>query len=259
MKASIIIQARMASSRLPGKVMLKVLGKPLIGHQIDRLKKCNNVDNIIVATSTDKSNIPLCDYLHAIGIKTYIGDENDVLKRFYLAAKEIHAQNIVRLTADCPLIDPIVVDKYIVEFFTKKLDYIYPDLTFAEGLDTEVFTFEALEIAYKYATREPEREHVTQYFHNNKEKFKISQLINITDDSKYRITVDEESDFFVVKKIMEALYTNDNNSFGIEEIKDFLNQHPEIFSLNSSIIRNEGLQISLNNEKKSNISKNKSK
>jgi spore coat polysaccharide biosynthesis protein SpsF len=249
MKASVIIQARMASSRLPGKVMLKISGKPLIGYQIERLKVCNNVENIIVATSTEESNIPLCEYLHSIGIKTYIGDEDDVLKRFYYAAKENNVRNIVRLTADCPLIDPKIVDKYIAEFFSKDLDYIYPDLTFAEGLDTEVFTFDALERAFNYAKRTPEREHVTQYFHNNKDMFKISRLVNTTDDSKYRITVDEENDFIVVKKIFEALYKDSNSVFGIEEIKEFLNQNPNIYFLNSLIMRNEGLQISLDAEK----------
>ena len=250
MKATIIIQARMDSTRLPQKVMMKILGKPLIELQIERLKHCKNVDKIIVATSKNKSNDILCEFLNKIGIPIYVGDEEDVLKRYYFAAKKINAKNIVRLTADCPLIDPVIVDTYIQTFFNQNLDYIYPDLSFAEGLDTEVFTFQALEIAYNCAKRESEREHVTQYFHNNKEKFKTLRLKNISNDSKYRITVDEAEDFYVVKRIFKALYKEQNYPFGFNEIKNYLINNPKIYEVNTSIIRNEGLQISLNKEPK---------
>ena len=249
MKASVIIQARMSSSRLPGKVMMEVKGKPLIGHMIDRLKHCKNVDQIIVATSHESANGILCEYLEKNDIDVFSGSENDVLSRYYEVAKKYNISNIVRLTADCPLIDPSVVDHFINEFFKLTADYIYPSPTLAEGLDTEVFKFHALEIAFHKAKKISEREHVTQYFHNNPGLFKMVKLNNKTDDSKYRITVDEKEDYEVVKRIFKALYQSEKEPFGIEQIKKFLDQNPEIFAMNASIIRNEGLQISLKTEK----------
>ena len=245
MRATVIIQARMSSTRLPGKIMLEVMGEPLIGHMVARLKHCKRIDDIIVATSDDESNDKMCEYLYRRNVKIFRGSEEDVLERFYKAAKKYAINNIVRLTADCPLIDPQIVDKYISKFFIEDLDYIYPKPTFAEGLDTEVFTFESLEKAYKNARMRSEREHVTLYFHNNPHLFNSLKLKNCTDDSKYRITIDEPEDFEVVKKIIEALYTNENNPFGIEEIKDFLDKNPEIYRINADVIRNEGLIKSL--------------
>jgi spore coat polysaccharide biosynthesis protein SpsF len=243
-----IIQARVQSTRCPGKVMREVLGKPLIGHMIDRLRNSSSLTDIVVATSVHPSNDKMCEYLVGINVKIFRGCEEDVLERFYLAAKEFGIKNIVRLTADCPLIDPYVVDSYIKEFLLKKVDFIHPDPSFAEGLDTEVFTLEALIEAYQLAHLKSEREHITQYLFNNPGKFNITKLKNKTDDSQYRITVDEELDFLVVKRIFEALYTNKNNPFGIDQIKDFLDTHSEIYKLNTSIIRNEGLNISLEEE-----------
>ncbi|MCD4679457.1 MAG: glycosyltransferase family protein [Bacteroidales bacterium] len=248
MKASIIIQARMSSTRLPGKVMMKISGKPLIGHMILRLEHCKKVDNIIVATSKDRSNDPLCKYLSEIGINAYRGDEENVLSRFYYAALQINAKNVVRLTADCPLIDPIQIDKFIQVLFDKQADYVFGGPSFAEGLDTEVFTFNALKKATKNAMNKSEREHVTLYFHNNNESFNIIRIDNDVDDSNYRITVDEKEDFIVVNKIFEALYNDKKPLFGINQIKNFLNENPDVFTINSRIIRNEGLIKSLKND-----------
>lgn len=244
-RAAVIIQARMSSTRLPGKVMMEVMGEPLIGHMIDRLKHCKRVDDIIVATSVDSANDKMCKYLMERGVKVFRGSENDVLERYYLAAKQFNLQYIVRLTADCPLIDPDIVDKFITEFFSQGADYVCGTPRLAEGLDTEVFSFQILENAYRHAGKKSEREHVTRYFHNNPYLFKLVKIENETDDSKYRITVDEQADFEVVKKIFEKLYINKNTIFDITAIKKFLDQHPEIQALNSSIVRNEGLLNSL--------------
>lgn len=248
MKANVIIQARMLSSRLPQKVLKKVVGKPLIGHMIERLKLCENVEEIIIATSIDPSNDPLVDYLHSISVKVFRGDEDDVLKRVYLTAIEHKAKAFVRLTADCPLTDPYQVDDFIQKFYERNADYVFGGSTFAEGLDIEIFKFELLEEAHKQATKKSEREHVTQYFHNNKEKFNIIRIDNDVDDSHIRITVDEKEDFVVVSKIFEALYSEDNKIFRMNEIRDFLDKNPEVFKLNSAIIRNEGLLKSLKEE-----------
>jgi spore coat polysaccharide biosynthesis protein SpsF (cytidylyltransferase family) len=248
-KASIIIQARMGSTRLPGKVMMAVSGKPLIGHMIDRLRQAKLVDRIIVATSTDSSNDGMCDYLKNIGIDVFRGSEDDVLERFYLAAKLYDLKYIVRLTADCPLVDPQIVDRFISEYFTQKADYLASGQTWAEGLDTEVFSFPLLETAYKNARKSSEREHPTLYFHNHPQLFNIVKSLSPTDDSKYRITVDEPQDLEVVKHVFQALYKDGASYFGINEIKSYLDKHPEIYKNNSSIIRNEGLIKSLKADK----------
>ena len=247
-KASIIIQARMSSTRFPGKVLRMVSGKPLIGHMIERLKHCKNVDQIIIATSEEKSNDSLCNYLSEIGMKSFRGDEEDVLSRYYFAAQTLNSKYIVRLTGDCPLIDPIQVDRFIKEISQEKADYVHSGPSFAEGLDTEVFTFKALREAHFGAIKSSEREHCTQYFHNNNENYNIITIDNNVDDSKYRITVDEKEDFVVVKSIFESLYSEEKPLFGISEIKKYLNENPDIFAINSSIIRNEGLIKSLKKE-----------
>jgi spore coat polysaccharide biosynthesis protein SpsF len=245
LKASVIIQARMGSTRLPGKVMKEVCGKPLIAHMIERLRHAKLVETIVVATSTDGTNDKMCDLLSDLGVTVFRGSENDVLERFYETAVKYGLKYIVRLTADCPLIDPAIVDRFIAEFFAQGADHLCGTPRLAEGLDTEVFTFKGLEQAHRQATKKSEREHVTQYFHNNPNLFKLVKVENETDDSRYRITVDEDADFEVVSRVFAALYTGQNDVFGIEAIKRFLDRHPEIQALNSSIIRNEGLIKSL--------------
>lgn len=249
-KTTAIIQARMLSRRCPGKVMREVMGKPLIGHMLDRLRHSKYISDCVVATSVDNSNKPLCDYLEKNNVKIFRGSEDNVLERFYLAAKKFGEDTLVRLTADCPLIDPVIVDEYIKTYFLKKVDFIHPHPSFAAGLDVEVFSFKALEEAYNNAIMKSEKEHLTQYFFNNPDKFKKTHLENRTDDSKYRITVDEEADFLVIEQIFEALYTDENTVFGFDKIRQFLNEHEDVFNLNSSIIRGEGLLISLEEDRK---------
>jgi len=178
-------------------------------------------------------------------LKSFRGLEDDVLDRYYHTTIECKAEHIMRLTADCPLIDPSQLDRMIETFFVKEADYIYPSSRFAEGTDAEVFTFQALEEAHKNARLRSEREHVTRYFHNNPDLFRIVTLENQTDDSKYRFTVDEKEDFDVVKTIIESLYGGKDRVFGIREIKEFLDEHPQILQLNSHVVRNEGLVKSL--------------
>jgi spore coat polysaccharide biosynthesis protein SpsF (cytidylyltransferase family) len=244
-KVTAIIQARMTSTRLPGKVLMEVMGRPLLSYQIERLRFCGRIRDIIIATTTNKEDDLIAELSHKEGLKLYRGSEDDVLDRYYQAAKEYEAGYIMRLTADCPLIDPAHLDKMIKTFFLENADYIFPSPTHAEGTDAEVFTFDTLGKAYNHSKLRSEREHVTQYFHNNTEMFRIVRLENKSDDSKYRFTVDEKEDFQVVKSIIEELYNTKNSPFGVEEIKDFLDNHPEIFRLNSRIIRNEGLIKSL--------------
>jgi len=247
-KITAIIQARMTSTRLPGKVLMEVMGRPLLSYQIERLRFSNRIDKIVVATTENTEDEKIVALANLEGLKSFCGSEDDVLDRYYHAATGSKAQNIMRLTADCPLIDPSLLDRMIEAFFVKEADYIYPSSKFAEGTDSEVFTFGALEKAYKSARLRSEREHLTRYFHNNPQLFKIVKLENETDDSKYRFTVDEKEDFSVVNRIIESLYGGKDNVFGVQEIKQFLDEHPEIIKMNSHVVRNEGLLKSLKDD-----------
>jgi spore coat polysaccharide biosynthesis protein SpsF (cytidylyltransferase family) len=164
-----IIQARMGSVRFPGK-MLKQLGdKPLIWHVIHRVQQATLVDKVVLATSVNENNKPLVREVQSYGVDSYVGDENDVLDRFYQCAKKFKATTIVRITGDCPFSDPEVIDAVISLFQKKRLDYASNVLppTYPDGLDVEVFSFDALEKAWKEATLQSEREHVTPYIWKN--------------------------------------------------------------------------------------------
>ncbi len=245
MKVTAIIQARMSSTRLPGKVLMEVMGRPLLSYQIEKLRFSKRVDEIIIATTMNKEDVSIAELAQKEGLKVFRGSEDDVLDRYYQAAKEYNAEHIMRLTADCPLIDPEVCDQVAEYYFNSKLDYVRTGETFAEGLDCEIFSFKALEKAWKNAQLKSEREHVTLYFRNYPELFAIKTVENETDDSKYRITVDQEEDYLVVKAIIENLYSGNDEYFKIKEIKSFLDTHPEVYQLNAQVIRNQGLLESL--------------
>ena len=248
-KVDAIIQARMTSTRLPGKVLMEVMGRPLLSFQIERLGFSKMIDSIIIATTTNKEDDPISELAQKEGLNFYRGSEDDVLDRYYQAAKEFKANNIMRLTADCPLIAPEVCDIIANAYFESSVDYIRTGNTFTEGLDCEVIGLRALTKAWLEAKLESEREHVTLYIRNHPELFKTMVKENDIDDSRYRITVDEEKDFIVVKTILENLYKEEEICFSIEEIKNFLEENPDIYQLNTGIIRNDGLLKSLQDDK----------
>jgi spore coat polysaccharide biosynthesis protein SpsF len=245
MKVTVIIQARMTSSRLPGKILKKVLGRPLLSYLIERLQSCRRVKNIILATTVNPEDDPVAELARNIGIQVFRGSEDNVLDRFYRAATTFGASHIMRITADCPLIDPSVCDRVAGEYFDLNADFVHTGPSFAEGVDCEVFSYGALEKAWKSATLNSEKEHVSLFLHNHPELFKKKTLVNVTDDCKYRFTVDERADFFVVKMIIEALYVKGLKPFSTEKIKEFLDMNQDIFHLNANIIRNEGLLKSI--------------
>lgn len=248
-----IIQARMGSTRLPGKVMKEVLGKPLIKYLLERVSKSKYIDKIILATTENSEDDVLTKYVLSMGYDVFRGSEDDVLSRYYnafliLGELKDKVKGIVRITGDCPLFEPEVCDKLIKKYIDYNLDFANLDKTFAEGLDCAVFSKDLLYEAYTNSKLPSEREHVTQYFNRNRNKFNISSLVNETDDSKYRITVDEYKDLEVVKKIIK--YFNEiDKAMNIKNIKKYLDNNPRIFELNSNIIRNEGLIKSLENDK----------
>lgn len=243
MKVVAIVQARMGSVRLPNKVMKPILGIPMIELLLSRLSQSCQVDQIILATSTNKCNAPLVEHVESLGYKCICGNEDDVLERYLLAAREVGADAIVRITGDCPLVDPTLVDEAIFEFKKTGVDYLsnsWPP-TYPDGLDIEVFTMDALEKTGLDAVDLFDREHVTPYM-RTPGIFKVKSVTNNEDLSASRWTVDEPSDFELVTYIFE--HFSPDIFFSWTDVLDLQKKEPNIFAMNSSINRNEGAAMS---------------
>jgi len=245
-----IIQARTASTRLPGKVLKIIEGKTVLEHVINRVRAAKNIDDMVVATTVKKEDLEIVKLCASLGISVFCGSEDDVLDRYYQTAKLFKAGHIVRITSDCPLIDPQIIEEVIELYFQKKADYASNTMpeTFPDGLDTEVFSYKTLKKAWKNAKLSSEREHVTPYIRKYPNIFKIVNLkceYNLNDK---RWTLDEPEDFKFIKIIYKNLYSEDS-LFGMIKILDFLKKHPEIGELNKNIIRNEGYLKSLEKDK----------
>jgi glutamate-1-semialdehyde 2,1-aminomutase len=239
-----IIQARYNSTRFPGKVVKKINNKSILEILIKRLSKSKYISKIIVACSESRNDKVIIEICKKLSIDYFIGSENDVLDRFYNSAKKYKGINVARITSDCPLIDPEIVDKVINNFFLKRVDYasnINPP-TFPDGLDVEVFKFSALKEAYIKASHPNEREHVTPFIINNI-KFKKFNLKNSIDYSSLRLTLDEKQDFILIEKIIKNF--KNNLYFTLDNILDFYKKNNKIFSINTNIKRNEGYNLNL--------------
>ena len=214
MKTVIIDQARMTSTRLPGKVMKEVLGKPLLEYQIERLKRANEADQLVIATTTNDTDQPIVELCKRLGVAYYSGSEEDVLSRYYEAATEFGADVVVRVTSDCPLIDPAVVDKVIKHYKDNwdKYDYVSNTLTrtYPRGLDTEVFSYKVLQEAFFNAKEQSEREHVTPYICWHPERYRLGNVFHHENQSQHRWTVDTPEDFELIKLILQELYPVSN-------------------------------------------------
>jgi len=232
-----IVQARMGSTRLPGKVLKSIQGKSVLEHVVNRLRISRHLSNIIVATTVNQCDDELVKECNKIGVSFYRGSEEDVLSRYYYAAKEAKADIVVRITSDCPLIDPYIIDKMLEEFVKQynesKIDYMSNTLTrtFPRGLDAEIISYETLEKAFKEATKGYEREHVTPYIYHNFDKFKLKGFENSTDYSTYRWTLDTPEDLIVIEKIYQDLY-REGSVFSLEDSIDFNQRHPEVKRIN---------------------------
>lgn len=231
-----IIQARMGSTRLPGKVLMEVLGKPLLQHQIERVQRAATLDKVIVATSTLPQDDVIAALCEKINIPCFRGDEQDVLSRYYLCAKQYQADVVVRLTADCPLSDPEIIDAVVQKALVSKLDYCantipFETTVFPDGTDVEVFTMSALGRAFNEASNLPDREHVTHYLWKEGHGFTTGQYKIDQDYSGYRITVDYPEDFEVVKFIFEELQEL-NLKGNLQGIIRVLQNNPGIVALN---------------------------
>lgn len=240
----------MGSTRLPGKVLKKIGSKTLLGILIERAKKSKSADKIIVATTENPGDEKIADEARSFGADCFRGSENDVLDRYYQAAKKFGADIVVRITGDCPLMDPKVIDQ-VIGFYEKNegdFDYVsnvHPP-TFPDGMDVEVFSFKALEQSWKDAKLVSEREHVTQYMAKNPAIFRIGNVAYKQDVSAMRLTVDTAEDFELTKNIFENFSGID---FTLEDILELKKRKPEIFEINSRFERNEGLKKSIEEDK----------
>ena len=233
-----IIQARMLSTRLPGKVMIAFSGNNLLGHIIDRLSHSKKISKIVVATTTNTADDKLTDWLEKNNIPYYRGDESDVLNRYFEAAKRFEANHVARVTSDDPFKDPQVIDDVASLYFEKSLDFAYNNNppSFPEGLDTEIFSFEALTIANRDAVDSFEREHVTQHFYRNPGKFKQMNLSSPQDNSHLRWTLDTVEDLAMTKAVYEKLYKR-GQIFLTNDILELFKTNPEIQKLNENVSR----------------------
>jgi spore coat polysaccharide biosynthesis protein SpsF len=242
MKTIIIDQARMTSTRLPGKVMKKVLGKPLLEYQIERLRQVRLADELVIATTTNDTDQPIVELCEHLGVAYYRGSEEDVLSRYYEAATQFGADAVVRVTSDCPLIDPGVMDEVIGLYINNRDNYDYVsntlERTYPRGLDTEVFSMAVLEKAYKEAGEQPDREHVTLFMYRRPEQFRLANSSGAVDYSHHRWTVDTPEDFRLIQLILQELYPV-NNRFTWLDVLNLLNEHPEWVEINAMVKQKE--------------------
>jgi len=234
MKTDIIIQARMWSSRLPWKVMLTLAWKPVLWHDIERCKKCNNINDIIIATTTNPEDDIIERWCIKNNVKYYRWSSDNVLNRYYETAKKYNSDNIIRITSDCPFIDYEIIDDIIKKFDSNNFDYMSncQDRVFPRWLDCEIFTFESLENANKNANEEFEKEHVTPYIIKNfkKDLYKV--------DEKYysdaRLTLDELKDYELINYLYDEFY-KENEIIDTKKIIDYLENNLDIKNKNLDI------------------------
>lgn len=230
-----IIQARMSSTRLPAKVLLPIGGKPVLEYVIARTRQAVSINNVVIATTKNAEDNAIVDFCKNNSTDFYRGDLHNVLDRYFQAAKLYKADVIIRVTSDCPLVDGMLIDRGLQLFRSEGFEYVSNTVTrtFPRGFDFEIFTFDALKTAHTRATDEAEKEHVTPYiWRNHPQDFKIAQVTQQKDASKYRITIDTPEDFEVLRLLIEKYGAHRKNA---SEIIDILDQHPEIARINEHI------------------------
>lgn len=240
MRVVLINQARMTSTRLPGKVLKPVLGKPLLAYQLARLKRAKRVDEIVVATTLNAADDPIVDLCRELGVSVYRGDELDVLDRYYQAAMAHVADVVVRVTSDCPVIDPVIVDQVIAAYAGGGYDYIANtrERTYPRGMDTEVFSMRALTEAWQEGRLPYEREHVTPFLYRHPERYRIGNVASGRDLGQHRWTVDTPEDLDLIERIFGALYAA-KPEFTLDDILAQFTLHPDWMQINQHIRQKE--------------------
>lgn len=234
-----IIQARMSSTRLPGKVMLDLGGKPVLSRMVERVRNAKRINRVVVATTIDPSDDPIEALCRAEGIDVFRGSLPDVLDRYYQAAMQFHADVIVRLTGDCPLIDPALIDDVVEALSAKGADFACNRLpppfhrTYPIGLDVEACTFAALERAWHEATEKHDREHVLPYLYEMQDRFKVVQLDYIEDLGEMRWTLDTPEDYVLLQEIIKRM--ENRNDFSWLDVLDLFRQNPALAAINGGV------------------------
>lgn len=238
MKKVAIVQARSGSTRLPGKIFKEICGKPMLWHVINRLSYSVQIDKIVIATTTASEDDSTEKFCIENRIEFFRGSVENVLSRYYESALQSGADIIIRVTSDCPMIDPAIIDKMLEQFISsgQAIDYMsnVVERTFPRGLDTEIMTFDTLSEAVNGAVSAFDREHVTPYIYNNPDRFKIANFKNEKDYSRYRLTVDTIEDFNLITRIYNELYIP-AKLFLLDDIIDLMNRKPELNKINVHI------------------------
>jgi spore coat polysaccharide biosynthesis protein SpsF len=244
-----IIQARMGSSRLPGKVLIKLNEKQsTLDFILKQLSFSTLIDKTIIATTNLEEDFVIEQFAKNSGIECFRGDSDDVLDRYYNCAKKFQLDTIVRITSDCPLIDPQIIDQVIRKYQSDQYDYVTNTLirTYPIGTDVEIFSFRILEKAWKNATLPSEREHVTPFMRNKKPDFRLANLENDKNLSHLRWTLDRQEDLDLIKKIIVKI---DKNPILMNDILNLLSAEPDLVKINEHISQNEGMLKSLKRDK----------
>lgn len=240
-KTILIIQARMGSKRLPGKVMMKIKGKPLLGYVLERVLKLDSIFRIVVATTILPEDDLIESYVKKFNVDVFRGNPEDVLDRFYKCSKKFNAENIIRISADSPFIDPHIIEKCVQKFqTTKNIDYLSNTINnntgvwkenyngFPIGLAVEIFNFSSLEKAWRESFLPSDREHVTEYIWRHPQKFSLYGIQNRENKSNFRLVVDYKEDFNFIKRVIESM--PDLISITLDQLIEFLNNNPSITS-----------------------------
>lgn len=239
----VIVQARMGSTRLPGKVLKPLAGKPVLGHVVDRLACCRSIHAVVVATTTEPEDDVIAQWCEDHGVLCFRGASTDVLDRYYQAAKAYGGNVIVRITADCPMVDPQLVDELVNERAEGNYQVYGLSGEFPDGLDCEVFTFPALEAAWRLARLASEREHVTPYLFKHPGQFRIGSAEKFSGLGHLRWTLDEPADLRFLEEVFNRLYRDERN-FYAADVLALLDAEPELLEFNRGILRNEGYRRS---------------
>lgn len=247
MKMVCVIQARMGSTRLPGKVLMDIAGIPMLAHVIERSKAIKAVDEVVVATTTLKEDEAVIATAREYGAETFAGDLSDVLDRYYQAARQFEADVVMRVTADCPLLDPTVGDHVVSHYEHGRVDYCSNVLppTYPDGVNIEIVDFAALEKSWKVATLPSDREHVTTYIRTHPEEFSVVNVESEEDMSDLRWTVDAPEDLDFVRQIFGHMQDSGDEIPGVSEVIGILDSHPELAAFESGIRRHAGWERSL--------------
>lgn len=252
-----IIQARMGSTRLPNKVLMPILEKPVLHWMLERVSLSKEIDKIVVATTTNQCDNQIEEFALSMGYQVYRGSEEDVLDRYYQAAKSLPVTPsvIIRLTGDCPFVDPEIIDSMIIDFKKSNVDFLSNSeplpSSLPDGMDVSIVRFEAICKAWREAIKPSDREHVTFYFWNNLQVFRCKKVEHEPDLSKYRLTLDYFEDFYAIKNIVE-FFEKDSSGMKLAsmiDIIEYIDKHQKIFEMNSMYTRGIGWKDSFERDK----------